>query len=88
MKRFALFFLLVCAGLPVGNNITARALTEPSIVALMQDVKSAVRQAQARYDSGNVSGAADLARKILAKYPDNPDAKAILEQCIATEREE
>lgn len=88
MKRFALYFLLVCAGLPVGNNITARALTEPSIVALMQDVKSAVRQAQARYDSGNVSGAADLARKILAKYPDNPDAKAILEQCIATEREE
>lgn len=88
MKRFALYFLLVCAGLPVGNNITARALTEPSIVALMQDVKSAVRQAQARYDSGNVSGAADLARKILAKYPDNADAKAILEQCIATEREE
>ena len=88
MKRFALYFLLVCAGLPVGNNITARALTEPSIVASMQDVKSAVRQAQARYDSGNVTGAADLARKILAKYPGNADAKAILEQCIATEHED
>ena len=68
--------------------VSAATVSEPSLLALMQDVKSAIRQAQARYDSGNVTGAADLARKILAKYPDNADAKAILDQCVATEREE
>lgn len=81
-------FLLAACLLSGMSIVSAEPVSEPSLLALMQDVKSAIRQAQARYDSGNVTGAADLARKILAKYPDNADAKAILEQCIATEREE
>lgn len=82
-----MFLLAVCL-LPGRSIVSASPVSEPSLLTLMQDVKSAIRQAQARYDSGNVTGAADLARKILAKYPDNADAKAILDQCIATEREE
>lgn len=88
MKRFLSVFLLVASSLSGLSIVSAEPVSGPSIVALMQDVKSAIRQAQARYDSGNVTGAADLARKILVKYPDNADAKAILERCIATEREE
>ena len=41
-----------------------------------------------RYNCGNVTGAADLARKILAKYPANTDAKAILDKCVAMERKD
>ncbi len=81
-------FLLAACLLAGMSIVSAAPVSEPSLLVLMQDVKSAIRQAQARYDSGNVTGAADLARKILAKYPDNADAKAILDQCIATEREE
>ena len=40
------------------------------------------------YICGNVTGAADLARKILAKYPANTDAKAILDKCVAMERKD
>lgn len=82
-----MFLSLACllSGMSI---VSAEPVSKPSILALMQDVKSAIRQAQARYDSGNVTGAAELARKILVKYPNNADAKAILEQCIATEREE
>ena len=81
-------FLLAACLLYGISIVSAEPVSEPSLLALMQDVKSAIRQAQARYDSGNVTGAANLARKILAKYPGNADAKAILDQCIATEREE
>lgn len=88
MKRvFSLFLLSACL-LFGAAEVFAGPVSDPSLLVLIQDVKSAVRQAQARYDSGNVAGAADLARKILVKYPDNADAKAILEQCIATERED
>ena len=88
MKRLLSVFLLAACMLSWAFIVSAATVSEPSLLALMQDVKSAIRQAQARYDSGNVTGAADLARKILAKYPDNADAKAILDQCVATEREE
>lgn len=88
MKRLLSVFLLVACMLSGMSIVSAAPVSESSLLALMQDVKSAIRQAQARYNSGNVTGAADLARKILVKYPDNVDAKAILEQCIATEREE
>lgn len=81
-------FLLAACMLSGISIVSAAPISEPSLLTLMQDVTSAIRQAKARYDSGNVTGAADLARKILAKYPDNADAKAILDQCIATEREE
>ena len=88
MKRIACIVFLIAGILPCASIVSAESISEPSITALVQDVKSAVRQAQARYDSGNVTGAADLARKILDKYPNNVDAKAILDKCIATERED
>jgi len=88
MKRFLSVFLLVAYLLAGMSIVSAKPVSESSPLALMQDVKSAIRQARARYDSGNVMGAADLVRKILVKYPNNAEAKAILEQCIATEREE
>lgn len=43
-----------------------------------QDISSALRQAQARFDSGNESGGIELVNKVLAKYPDNKDAKDLL----------
>lgn len=43
-----------------------------------QDISSALRQAQARFDSGNESGGIELINKILAKYPDNKEAKDML----------
>lgn len=86
MKR--LFFILISIMLLFHFAVPSAAETfpMPNLSTLMQDVKSAIRQAEARYESGNVSGAADLARKILAKYPDNADAQAILDKCIATEK--
>lgn len=89
MKR--LLFISIASILFIlsfNNNVRGEEITSPVGVYFMQDVKSAIRQAQARYESGNVTGAADLARKILAKYPDNSDAKAILDKCIATERKD
>lgn len=86
MKR--LFFILISIMLLFHFAVPSAAETfpMPNLSTLMQDVKSAIRQAEARYESGNVSGAADLARKILAKYPNNADAQAILDKCIATEK--
>lgn len=43
-----------------------------------QDISSALRQAQARFDSGNETGGIELINKILAKYPDNKEAKDML----------
>ena len=86
MKRI---FIIICTAtlfLPFAKQL--RAETNPSEwpIVLMQDVKSAIRQAEARFQSGNVSGAADLARRILEKYPNNADAQAILDKCIAMEK--
>lgn len=86
MKRlFA--YLLVFSTLFVSQAppILAGSRTNSTTRPLIQDVRSAVRQAEARFDSGNVSGAADLARRILEKYPNNAEAQALLEKCIATE---
>ena len=43
-----------------------------------QDISSALRQAQARFDSGNETGGIELVNKVLAKYPDNKEAKDLL----------
>lgn len=43
-----------------------------------QDVSSALRQAQARFESGNETGGIELVNKVLAKYPDNKEAKDLL----------
>jgi hypothetical protein len=49
-----------------------------SIMASAQDVSSALRQAQARFESGNETGGIELVNKVLAKYPDNQEAKNLL----------
>ena len=43
-----------------------------------QDISSALRQAQARFESGNETGGIELVNKVLAKYPDNKEAKDLL----------
>ena len=88
MKRVVYISFLTLGIIISTNDASAISFAEPSSVALMQDVSSAIRQAQARFDSGNVAGAADLAKKILAKYPNNAEAKAIMDKCIARERED
>ncbi len=45
-----------------------------------QDISSALRQAEARFSSGNETGAIELVTKVLQKYPDNQEAKALLEK--------
>ena len=89
MKRFlsylTVFLALFFYWMPIASAVEGN---RHAALPLMQDVKSAVRQAEARFDSGNVNGAADLARKILEKYPDNEDALALLNKCLATEKAE
>lgn len=48
--------------------------------ASAQDISSALRQAEARFSSGNETGAIELVTKVLQKYPDNQQAKALLEK--------
>ena len=48
--------------------------------ASAQDISSALRQAEARFSSGNETGAIELVTKVLQKYPDNQEAKALLEK--------
>ncbi len=81
-------FSLILGVAAVCATVPCHASVSDSEMVLVQDVGSAIRQAEARYNSGNVTGAADLARKILAKYPANTAAKAILEKCVATERKD
>ncbi len=88
MKKILALFILVLFVFAEATVAYSEPVSTPSLLMLMQDVKSAIRQAKARYESGNVTGAADLAKKILEKYPNNAEAKAVLDQCIATEREE
>jgi hypothetical protein len=45
-----------------------------------QDISSALRQAQGRFDSGNETGAIEILSNILEKYPDNIEAKTLLEK--------
>lgn len=89
MKRLFAFFL-VFATLFTYQIPAVFAGSRNSLAALplLQDIKSAVRQAEARFESGNVTGAAELARRILEKYPNNADAQALLDKCIATEKAE
>ena len=49
-----------------------------AITVSAQDVSSALRQAQARFESGNETGGIELVNKVLAKYPDNKEAKDLL----------
>ncbi len=81
-------FSLILGVAAVCGPVPCHARVSGSGIVLIQDVGSAIRQAEARYNSGNVTGAADLARKILAKYPANTDAKAILDKCVAMERKD
>lgn len=48
--------------------------------ASAQDISSALRQAEARFSSGNETGAIELVTKVLQKYPANQEAKALLEK--------
>ena len=49
-----------------------------AVTVSAQDVSSALRQAQARFESGNETGGIELVNKVLAKYPDNQEAKNLL----------
>lgn len=49
-----------------------------TIMSNAQDISSALRQAQARFDSGNETGGIELVNKVLAKYPENKEAQALL----------
>mgnify|MGYP004656555433 FL=1 len=49
-----------------------------AITLSAQDISSALRQAQARFESGNETGGIELVNKVLAKYPDNKEAKDLL----------
>lgn len=49
-----------------------------SIAVSAQDIASALRQAEARFDSGNETGGIELVNKVIAKYPDNKEAKDLL----------
>lgn len=49
-----------------------------AVTVSAQDVSSALRQAQARFDSGNETGGIELVNKVLAKYPENKEAKDLL----------
>ncbi len=49
-----------------------------SVVVSAQDIATALRQAQARFDSGNETGGIELVNKVLAKYPDSKEAKDLL----------
>ena len=49
-----------------------------AVTVSAQDVSSALRQAQARFESGNETGGIELVNKVLAKYPDNKEAKDLL----------
>ena len=49
-----------------------------TIITSAQDISSALRQAQARFESGNETGGIELVNKVLAKYPDNKEAKDLL----------
>lgn len=54
------------------------------VSANAQDISSALRQADARFTSGNESGAIELVNKILAKYPSNKEAVALLDKFNTT----
>lgn len=54
------------------------------VSANAQDISSALRQADARFTSGNESGAIELVNKILAKYPSNKEAIALLDKFNTT----
>ena len=86
MKRIVIIICTTALFLPFANQLMAETNPSEWPIVLMQDVKSAIRQAEARFQSGNVSGAADLARRILEKYPNNADAQAILDKCITMEK--
>lgn len=51
-----------------------------AVTVSAQDVSSALRQAQARFESGNETGGIELVNKVLAKYPDNKEAKDLFEK--------
>ncbi len=67
MKKILALFILVLFVFAEATVAYSEPVSTPSLLMLMQDVKSAIRQAKARYESGNVTGAADLAKKILEK---------------------
>ena len=51
--------------------------------ASAQDISSALRQAEARFSSGNETGAIELVTKVLQKYPDNLQAKALYSERVS-----
>lgn len=87
-KYFNLF--LIAIALLCGTPMIPMGIcyASPVDMPIPQNIESAIRQAQARYDSGNVSGAAELLTRILERYPDNKEAKALLEKCKETERDD
>jgi hypothetical protein len=87
MKRF-INIILIAFTILSGSFIVPISIcyASPVDIPAPQNIESAIRQAQARYDSGNVSGAATLLSRILERYPDNKEAKALFEKCKETER--
>lgn len=89
MKRFT-YILLSIAFLYCGTYNLSFASESRSELELSapQNIESAIRQVQARFDSGNIYGAWTLAEKVSEKYPDNDDVRNLLNNCISREAED
>lgn len=86
MKRFNQIILsAICLIVCVDNLCCASELSSELAMSAPQNVESAIRQAQARYDSGNIYGAWTLAEKIADKYPDNQEVRNLITACISRE---
>lgn len=86
MKRFNQIILsAICLIACVDNLCCASELSSELALAAPQNIESAIRQAQARYDSGNIYGAWTLAEKIADKYPDNQEVRNLIATCISRE---
>lgn len=86
MKRFK-HILLSSIILIIGTTNLVQAAESHTGLMLFapQNIESAIRQAQARYDSGNIYGAWTLAEKIADKYPNNQEVKKLINTCISRE---
>lgn len=86
MKRFK-HILLSSIILIIGTtNLVQAAESHTGLMLFVpQNIESAIRQAQARYDSGNIYGAWTLAEKIADKYPNNQEIKNLINACISRE---
>ena len=89
MKSIISFFLsITCLFFGTNNLCFASEIKSEFELYAPQNIESAIRQVQARFDSGNIYGAWTLAEKIAEKYPDNDDVQSLLNNCISREAED